>query len=162
MKLDAPAPVVKTVEVEQPADIAFRFFTERFGDWWPLVTHSIGKADAVSCQMECREGGRIFETVTSGDQNIWGEVTEWDEGRRVAFSWHVGRPATEASLVKITFTPVSDKRSRVELLHSGFEHWGEKAAELREDYHIGWEHVFRACYRSFANTPPETPAPAHQ
>ncbi len=68
-------PVRRSIEVTcGPAD-AFRLFTDEIDSWWPLATHSVGEADAVSCHFEGRDGGKISETYADGTTHLWGTIS---------------------------------------------------------------------------------------
>jgi len=130
-------PVRKSVEVGCTADEAFRLFTEDIDSWWPLATHSIGEADAVSCYFEGREGGRIYELHGDGSAHLWGTVTAWQPPERVVFTWHPGRDASTAQEVELRFGEVPGG-TRVELEHRGWESLGEMALRTRTGYETGW------------------------
>ena len=92
-------PVVRRVDVRRtPAD-AFRLFTEQMSAWWPLKSHSRAKDAAGEVtqrvDFEARVGGRIFETLNTGEQRDWGEVLAYEPGRRVVFSFQFGPAARE-------------------------------------------------------------------
>lgn len=130
-------PVRKSIEVGCTADKAFRLFTEEIDSWWPLATHSIGEADAVSCYFEGREGGRIYEMHADGSIHLWGTVTAWQPPERVVFTWHPGRDASTAQEVELRFSDVSGG-TRIELEHRGWESLGEAALRTRTGYETGW------------------------
>jgi len=136
-------PILKRVRVAAPPDRAFRRFTEEIASWWPLRSHSVGRADAVTVAMEPRVGGRIVEQINGGGEAVWGTVTVWDPPRRVAFTWHPGRAPETAQDVDVRFTP-DGAGTRVELEHRGFERLGpELGRTARRGYPIGWEYVLR-------------------
>jgi len=135
------APIVKTVRVEAAPDRAFRRFTEEIASWWPLRSHSVGRADAVTVTMEPRIGGRIVEQIRGGREAVWGTVTAWDPPRRVGFTWHPGRTPETAQDVEVRFSP-EGSGTRVELEHRGFERLGPALGrKARRGYPIGWEYV---------------------
>jgi uncharacterized protein YndB with AHSA1/START domain len=141
-------PLRKTIEVEVSAVDAFRIWTEELGDWWPLATHSVGRGDAVSCTLEGRAGGWIYETTRPGDQHVWGTITQWDPPRRLAHSWHPGGHAADATTVELTFRAVAGNRTRLDLVHGG---WPASAADRRAEDDKGWDFVLGDCYRAWAN-----------
>jgi uncharacterized protein YndB with AHSA1/START domain len=133
-------PVRKSIEVTcGPAD-AFRLFTDEIDSWWPLATHSIGNADAVSCHFEGCDGGRIYEIDADGTTHLWGTVTAWEPSARVVFSWHPGRDAATAQEVELRFIGIS-KGTRIELEHRGWEILGAEAEKTRAGYETGWDLV---------------------
>ena len=40
--------------------------------------------------LEPRLGGRIYERTSDGTEIDWGEITDWDPPRRLAYLWHIG------------------------------------------------------------------------
>ncbi len=50
--------------VAMPADMAFAFFTDSFGSWWPADYH-IGEADMADAILEPREGGRCTSAAST-------------------------------------------------------------------------------------------------
>jgi hypothetical protein len=109
-------------------------------EWWPLATRSVALTDAVSCEVEPRVGGRLFERAKDGACAPWGTVLVWDEPWRFAFTWHPGLPESAATEVLVTFTEVP-AGTQVELEHRRWEALDERAAELRGRYERGWPGV---------------------
>ena len=72
--------------MKQPPDKAFELFTEGFGSWWPLATHAVD-AQSVSCAMECRPGGQIFEVGASGERTPWGRIEVWEPPSHLQLYW---------------------------------------------------------------------------
>lgn len=130
-------PVRKTIEVTCGPAEAFRLFTDEIDSWWPLATHSVGQADAVSCHFEAREGGNIYETLEDGTIHLWGTITAWEPSARVVFSWHPGRDASTAQEVELRFIGIT-RGTRIELEHRGWELLGDRAEETRDGYESGW------------------------
>lgn len=139
-KSDRIAPIRKSISVPWRPEVAFRRFTEEIATWWPLASHSVSESAAAGCAIEGRIGGRIYETGPDGVEHAWGSVTVWEPPRRLAFTWHPGRPADTGQQVEITFR-AEGQGARVELVHSGWERLGEKAAAMRADYDGGWDFV---------------------
>lgn len=140
-------PVRKTIDVKCSVEHAFQTFTKQLGDWWPRATHSIGHADTVRVAMECREGGRLYEVLGNGEEITWGRILAWEPPTRLVYSWHLTRPADQASEVEIRFVKTADKATRVELEHRKFERMGEGAREIRDNYDKGWAVVFGETFR---------------
>lgn len=139
-------PVVKTVDVRCAAAQAFSLFTEQIHAWWPVKTHSRAK-DAmgeftVRVAFEPRVGGRIFETLNTGEERDWGEVLAYEPGRRVAFTFQLGRPKEKSGEVEVRFDPIDAASCRVTLTHSHWERMGEEAEIMRGRFSNGWEFVF--------------------
>ncbi|MFH5823866.1 SRPBCC domain-containing protein [Georgenia sp. AZ-5] len=132
-------PLVKTVTVPVGVDRAFELFTEEMSRWWPLVTHSVGEAQATGVTLEGRLGGRIVETLADGSTSVWGTVTAWEPPGVVAFTWHPGRGADEATAVEMHFTE-ADGGTFVRLSHSGWAARDDAGSAWRS-YDTGWERV---------------------
>lgn len=130
-------PVVKTVGVRWPRAEAFDRFTSGIARWWPLPTHSVGKARARSVVFEDQVGGRIYEVDEGGETHTWGTILDWDRPTRVRFTWHPGRTPDTAQEVEVRFED-APKGSRLVLTHTGWEALGRDAAKARFGYNIGW------------------------
>lgn len=143
------APVVVNVLVNLPAAEAWKLFTDGFASWWPLQSHSIAPGSSKTCVFEAREGGEIYEIAADDEPHLWGTVSECVEGDRLVFSWHPGREAATAQEVEVLFDPDGDV-THVELVHAGWENYGEGADEMRDNYDGGWQYVLGECFRSAA------------
>jgi uncharacterized protein YndB with AHSA1/START domain len=131
---DVPSISLEVV-VELAPDAAFDLFTAHIGDWWPLADLSVFGADADVAFSD----GQIVET-SDGQTSVWGNVTEWDPGARVSFTWHPGRAPASASLVSVTFVAREAEQTLVVLDHSGWEGFKDPAA-ARHEYEQGWPRV---------------------
>jgi uncharacterized protein YndB with AHSA1/START domain len=142
-------PVIVTVRIAAVPEAVFRAFVQDFGRWWPLATHSIGQAEALMAAVEPRLGGRVFERTKSGAEHLWGAVTLWDPPRRIAFTWHVGRPPSDEQIVEVNFAP-DGAGCLVRLVHRG---WAAGAEERRGNYQQGWTAILGQRFASrFAST----------
>ncbi len=124
------APVLASVHVRRSPVDAFRIFTDRIADWWPLPTHGCFGAAAAGLRFN---DGRLVERSTDGQLAVWGEVLAWEPPRRFTVTWHPGRPGGPHSVVSVEFVADEDG-TRVELTHSGWEAYGERADEVRAAY----------------------------
>lgn len=129
-------PVRKSVLVEARVEHAFRVFTERMGEWWPVKTHSVHEELADGAGLEPRLGGTVYELWRDGREN-WGEITVWEPPHRLVFTWHPGLRPEETTEVEVHFTADGDS-TLVELEHRGWEARGDRAAEVRAAYDGGW------------------------
>lgn len=133
--------VRKTVTVNCTAEDAFRVFTAEVGSWWPFEkVHSVAEAEVETVVLEGVEGGRFYERTKSGQEHLWGTVLVWDPPRRLVCSWHPGRGEETSQEVEVTFTPEGD-RTRVDLVHTGWERLGDRMAEAVASYDSGWDKV---------------------
>jgi hypothetical protein len=129
--------VRKVVRVELPLERAFTLFTAQIGSWWPTLTHSIHQAEVAELVWEAREGGRVYEVSTSGEQSEWADVLVWEPPSRFVLAWRVN-PERALTEVEVRFTEDGDG-TRVELEHRG---WSAEAADGGYDgYDKGWEYV---------------------
>ena len=60
------APVRKSIVVDATVEHAFRVFTERIGEWWPVTTHSVHEERAETAVLEPRLGGSVYELWPGG------------------------------------------------------------------------------------------------
>jgi hypothetical protein len=134
------APLRKTVVVPLDQARAFDLFTAGMAQWWPLVTHSVGLADAELVTFPDRVGDQIVETGRGGATCSWGTLTGWDAPSSVSFTWHPGSPESEAGSIDVRFIPLAGDRTMVELTHSG---WAARSdgAQARTSYDSGWDVV---------------------
>lgn len=146
-------PVVKSIEVRRSADDAFRLFTDEISAWWPMKKHTRAKDAAgeatVRVDFEARVGGRIYETLNTGEQREWGEVLAIEPCKRVAFSFSMGRPKDKCGEVEVRFERLGDKACRVTLTHTHWERFGDEAEAMRRGFANGWDAVFVDCFGAF-------------
>lgn len=146
-------PIVKTLEVRQSPERAFRAFAQEISAWWPMATHSRARdADGertVRVTVEPRVGGRVFETLQDGRELDWGEVLDWQPGARLELAWRLGMPAQQATRVAVDFESRSEGGCRVILTHSDWERAGVGAAERRGSYDNGWVIVFERAFGGY-------------
>jgi uncharacterized protein YndB with AHSA1/START domain len=128
----------KEIHVGATPETAFKVFTERIGDWWPLARYSVFEGDTTVAF----EGDRIVERL--GDQeSVWGEVLAFELAARLRFTWHPGRPDDEEPTeVEVTFAADGDG-TLVTLVHSGWERVSEERRAGRVDYENGWPLVLQ-------------------
>ena len=132
-------PLRKRVVVDAPLEHAFRVFTERTGEWWPVKTHSVHEELAADAIFEARLGGSFYEVWRDGREE-WGTITVWEPPHRLVFTWHPGLQPEETTEVEVRFTAQGGS-TLVELEHRGWEARGERAAEIRAGYDSGWPRV---------------------
>jgi hypothetical protein len=104
-----------------------------------MVTEQ-GHERVTAVTMECRSGGRVFETLTDGATHDWGIITDWDPPHRFGMDWSPSAEHRPYTQVEVRFEPTSDG-TRVELTHTGWEHLSEDAHQVRENYDDGWARV---------------------
>lgn len=134
-------PIIKERVVPLALDEAFRLFTTRMGEWWPLATHSIGETEAATIRFEPIVGGRITEILPDGTEHPWADVLAWDPPERFVVSWHPTVSPEAASMLEVRFRPVPGGTA-LHLEHRGWEEFGQRQGqELREGYAPGWDIV---------------------
>jgi uncharacterized protein YndB with AHSA1/START domain len=146
--MNAPEPIVLSVELPATPEAAFALFASRFSDWWPVATHSLSREKATVCRMQCESGGAVEELSPDGTRHRWGTVEICEPGHRLRFSWHPGREPDSAQWVDVSFEPVAHG-SRVTLTHGGWEALGEIAPILQREYAAGWRIVLGESFAGF-------------
>jgi len=147
--VDELEPIVIEIELGGEPQAAYDAFVSGFGDWWPVLSHSLSRAPATRCAFEPHSGGPIVETAPDGTLHLWGNVTDLEPGRRVRFSWHPGREPDSAQWVEVTFE-AAENGCRATLVHGGWDSLGEVAPLLRREYVPGWQTVFGECFAAYA------------
>jgi uncharacterized protein YndB with AHSA1/START domain len=133
-------------EIRCTPEHAFDVWTTRLSTWWPKGHSASGDPDTV-VTLEPGLGGRIFERTSDGREIDWGEITEWSPPHRLGYRWHITRDAVQATDVELTFVDLGDGRTRLDIVHSGWERLGEEAEAWRTANTGGWNAlvpVFRA------------------
>jgi hypothetical protein len=139
---DTQLVVRKELVVERSVEDAFALFTEGIAEWWPLDRgHSIFDERSDHPVMECREGGRIYEVSAAGEEAEWVSVLEWDPPHLVRVRWHPGAAVADATEYVVRFAAAGEKATRVELVHTGWEHFGDGAFQRYDGYNRGWDIV---------------------
>ncbi len=133
-------PVRREIVVDADPTLAFAVFTEQIGRWWPLADHSVYGADATVALDQAAVGGRIVESKDGAEDAVWGTVTRWEPDGLLSFTWHPGQPGDVAGEVTVSFEDDGGK-TLVRLEHSGWEVFGDQAAEARAEYDRGWPTV---------------------
>lgn len=135
-------PVIRTILVSWSQEEAFRRFALDFATWWPRRTHSIGGERVRRIVLEPRTGGCIFEEHLDGRRFQWGRVLEWEPPARLRFTFHPSRDPATAQDVEVRFLP-EGTGTRLELVASNWENWGQGAARARRGYQLGWGYVLK-------------------
>ncbi len=135
--------VTTQVEVEAPAEHAFRVFTQGIGSWWD-PGHHILAVPLAEMVFEPRAGGHIIDRGTDGSECRWSRVLAYDPPRLVCFSWDINlrwqleTDPAKASEVEVTFTPVAPGRTRVVLTHRHLDRHGDGWETMRDAVGAGW------------------------
>ncbi len=137
----AIAPIRHEVTVDAPPGDAFAAFTDGIGTWWPReYTWSGELLERVG--IEPRSGGFCYEIGSGGMRLDWGRVAAWEPPHRISFSWQIGpnrvpevNPA-RASQVEVLFEGVGQDRTRVAVVHDGWQRHGDSGASYREEMSV--------------------------
>jgi uncharacterized protein YndB with AHSA1/START domain len=116
---------------------AFEVWTTRLSTWWPKGHSASGDPDTVPV-LEPRLGGRIYERTADGREIEWGEITEWDPPHRLGYRWHIAWDVALATDVELTFVDLGDDRTRLDVVHTGWDRFGEEADRFRTANSGGW------------------------
>lgn len=129
--------VTVSTDVDAPAAHVFETFTARMNSWWEPTHHLL--SDVVEMRVDRRAGGTITDVSKDGKTCTWGRVLAYEPPRRFVFTWDISLQweveanHAKCSEVEVTFTPVSDTTTRVDLVHRHLERHGD-----------GWEGMAQA------------------
>lgn len=137
-------PIVKRLDLPVTPERAFEHFTKGIHLWWPLQGHSLAEDKADTVVFEAREGGRLYEIDTDGNEREWGRVIECEPPHLLVYSWVLERPS-HATEVEVRFEPGGEHGTAMTLIHRGWDGRPDGAAG-RVGYDGGWDGVL-ACYR---------------
>jgi hypothetical protein len=124
--------VRKHVVVPATKEHCFELFTERPLDWWP-PSHVLLKQERAGLRFEGHAGGRWYEWDVDGNEVAWGIIQRWEPPLGLTMTWRVGAGFTPvfddelASVIEVSFTPLADALTRVELAHVQLHKHGEAA-----------------------------------
>jgi uncharacterized protein YndB with AHSA1/START domain len=137
--------VRKELLLEKPLPQVFEFFVD-FGRWWPMLSHSLGRETSGGVCFPPEAGLAITERLADRSQALWGKVLAFERPSKLVFTWHPGRPATEATEVEISFRAEGEGKTRVLLVHRGWEILAGEPVNWRQEYDKGWEFVLCECF----------------
>ncbi|MEP1765220.1 MAG: SRPBCC domain-containing protein [Sulfitobacter sp.] len=146
-------PIKVEAVIDRPCAEVFEAFLSNATDWWPLESHSVGPhlGEPVPEQVviERHEGGRIFEVSPAGEHRLWGVIHEFNDGKKLSFSWHPGMDEALATRVTVAFQAVDNRKTLVTLRHEGWNDRGAEATMIRENYVSGWKNIIDVRFRKF-------------
>ncbi len=138
---DGPTSTRRTVVVDAAIETVFDVVSrpEHVARWWPDRADYEPVAGAAGTIAFGPTGDDVVETLT---------VVETTPPTRFAFRWKhpAGVAATPANSLLVVFelTPVGDRRTRLTMTESGYEHVDAGPAPsgdgLRERHEAGWAH----------------------
>ncbi len=139
------APIHKRLVLSCTPERAFAVFTDEIATWWPIATHSVHGAGATPYL----DASEIYEVSADGERNVWGTVLVWEPPSRAVFTWCPDLDKSVHTEVEIRFS-VDGDGTLFELIHRGWERWGEQAAAYRGGYETGWDGVLEKLSSSLA------------
>lgn len=137
-------PLVHSVEVTCSQAEAFDLWTAKPSTWWPMKDHTRFGSDTSAVVIEPGVKGRLYEQNNSGSQRDWGRISVWNPPANLAFTWHIYGDASEATDVEVSFERLDSKRTRVQIVHSGWERLTGRVVELRIGNKTGWTDLLAA------------------
>lgn len=139
----------KEITVAVPQSKAYEVFTTKMSKWWPRK-NSIGTSPIKDIALESRIGGRWYEIGEDGAECEWGKVLEIDAPNRIVLSWQInGAWKFDPEFItelEITFVPVGEQQTRVELTHRNLDRYGEQTAQIHSIFASdqGWIDTLRS------------------
>ena len=130
-------PLSMTFDIDCHPDHAFAVWTEQLSSWWPKGHSASGDPDT-QVSLEPRLGGRIFERTPDGTEIDWGEITSWNPPRQLSYLWHIRRDRSDATDVELTFEDLGDGKTRLHIVHTGWERLGTEGQAWRDANSSGW------------------------
>ncbi len=126
--------VRRSVVIEAPAERVWQEFTsqERMQRWF-------------HCQRLVFEPWRGGRFETEGDHHevhyvFGGKVLTYEPRRELTVEWGWVPPRwPDATLLTFKLEPQGATRTRVEIVHHGFERLGERARPVYESFEAGWD-----------------------
>ena len=111
-------PVRQATLVRSDVAHTFHTFVRTIGAWWPTQPFSAGRDRVRDVTVECRQGGRVYETWDDGTVVEWGELLAWEPPDRFCMTWNITPVVTE---VELTFTALGPALTRVAVEHRGWD-----------------------------------------
>lgn len=143
-------PVRKSITVKATPEDAFAVFTDDMDSWWPRE-HHIGKSPMKRIIVEGKVGGRCYTEQQDGTDCDWGSVLAWEPPRRFVMAWRITTrweyetDLWKSSEVEVTFTPIGNGSTRVDLEHRYLARHGAGFEGMRSavDSPNGWGGTLR-------------------
>jgi uncharacterized protein YndB with AHSA1/START domain len=122
--------VVQSIDVQATAERVFALWTEpdELVRWWPEAA-----------TFEPRVGGDVHLEFPQG--HVTGTVTRFEPPRALGFTWIRSDFPDYPTTVEVSITDLGEGRSRVELVHSGWDALPEEyTSEWLPMHDQGWKH----------------------
>src|SRR5699024_8183367 len=107
---------------------------EDFKKWWPKA-YTWSQDDLQDIFITPKVNGFCTEIGPNNFRIDWGTVTAFEKGKYIAFRWQIGPTrdpipnVNKASLVTLTFEPLSTSKIKINLKHTEFQNHGENYKE---------------------------------
>jgi uncharacterized protein YndB with AHSA1/START domain len=125
--------IKKTIVIEAPPSAVFRALTDEqeLTQWFPS-----------QAKMEARVGGVVeFRFIRPDGENhmLYGRVLEIVPDKKLSYTWNFARRDQVQETVTWTLEPVDGGgKTKVTLVHAGFEKPSQKDVESGYSYEAGW------------------------
>ncbi len=114
--------IVVALRVAATPARAFAVFTNEIATWWrPNEMFAFTPRGSGTLAFRGGLGGRLIESLPSGEVFEIGEITAWEPGVRVAFNWRQASfTAEQRTTVEVRFEPAGAE-TRVTVEHHGWD-----------------------------------------
>ena len=132
-----PTVVRASIEVHAAQQRAFDVFTRDFGAFKP-PDHNLLTAPIAETVVETYVGGNIIDRGTDGSECRWARVLAYEPPHRFLFSWDISPrwqvepDPDKTSEVEVTFTALTDDRTRVTIEHRHLDRHGDGWVGVRD------------------------------
>jgi hypothetical protein len=127
---DSLAPLVYEYTVDGSSALAFATYVERISEWW-LPTHTADPETLTTINIEPFVGGRIYAVHQTLGEPMWGRITVWEPGRRLAHTFTLAQDERFPSEVVVDFGPAGNGTSTLRLSHGG---WNPQNVAFRQKF----------------------------
>jgi mannose-6-phosphate isomerase-like protein (cupin superfamily) len=141
--MSAVDPIVVSVPVNVPAEVAFDIFVDEVDRWWRPGPHFWNDpARAIGIRFQRGAGGRWIELYDDlgDDVFVMGEITGWNPGVSLALTYRSTALGDHAFPLDLWFAQ-GDDGTTVTLRHDGWNQFGDDAVAQRDRYARGWAQV---------------------
>ena len=145
-------PITRSVTVECNQETAFNVFIKELGSWWPHAPFTVSAMKEIgvrSITVDAQVGGKIIETGEDGESFTWGTIIDYNPFDSLKMDFHIPAPGTPNNLftfIEMTFTPLTDSSTQVDLLQTNFGALGDMAEPSHQGYGFAWTPIFEQAY----------------
>lgn len=138
--------VETSIEIERPAEVVFKLWTEEMNLWWPRFgekfRYTFAPADVAPDQihLEPEVGGRLYEVFADGEELVIGTVVAVDPPHSITYTWRAPEWPADTT-VNVTFREVLGSTTVVKVEHSGFDAIGLEG--VADGYGEGMREIVR-------------------